>query len=641
MKNQFHYPLLDSLKNSHESIREFTTSQLKSLALEVRRRISQVVRENGGHLGPNLGAVEITIACHAVFDLKKDQLFFDVGHQAYPHKILTNRHKNFTTLRKKKGVSGYPYPLESKYDLMRGGHASTAISTALGSKKGLSLKNDHDTKTIALVGDGSMTGGMAFEGLNHTGHLKENVIVILNDNSFSISPTVGGLANALKEFSHKEIYQNFKNNLLTNVKKIPKFGDKIENLINVFLKEAKHLTTPSQIFTVLGFDYLGPVDGNNVGEVKKLLLQAKKIKGPVLLHAVTQKGMGYNPDGMNKEVIVGPHALSPGQRKKEEKLKQNIKPLVKKSYSATFTDGLISLSKKNRKIVAITAAMAEGTGLNKYAEFFPKRYYDVGICEAHATGFCAGLNLNGQQPVFAVYSTFLQRSFDQIFHEVVLQEKIAVVFAIDRAGLVGDDGPSHHGVYDIAYLRIFPHFVLMAPKDGKELQAMLAFAFQLKKPVAIRYPRSSIPEANYFATSKKLVLGKGEFIEEEGEICCLAYGSMVYQTSLAIKELKEKHNLKVALYNLRFAKPIDAKSIITIYQRYQKIVVLEEGIKIGGVGSAILEMINQAGLPLNKIECWGIPDRLIEHASREEQLEECGLSKKQIIKKIKLLLKKR
>ena len=642
-KSNFNYAILNALKNPHEQISKFSDQKLNALALEIRNRVSEVVRENGGHLGPNLGAVEITIACHAVFDLKKDRIFFDVGHQSYPHKIITKRHKKFFTLRKEKGISGYPHQKESIYDTMRGGHASTAISTALGAKKGFSLTRKNDKRTIALVGDGSMTGGMAFEGLNHAGHLEEDLIVILNDNSFSISPTVGGLANALNNFRHGKMYQNLKNNLLDKVKKIPRFGRKIEHLITAVLNEAKKLSTPSQVFTVLGFDYLGPIDGNDVIEMKKILNQAKEQRGPTLIHAITEKGVGYNPHGLettNKETnLIGPHALSPGQREKEEKIKQKINITKGKSYSAVFTESLISLARQNSKIVAITAAMAEGTGLVEYAKVFPKRYFDVGICEAHATGFCAGLNLAGQQPAFVVYSTFLQRAFDQIFHEIVLQQNLAVVFAIDRAGLVGDDGPSHHGIYDIAYLRIFPNFVLMAPKDQRELTAMLQLAFSLKKPVALRYPRDVIPPDDHFKANQKLILGEGELLQAEGKICCLAYGSMVYEASLALNQLKKEDDLDVALYNLRFAKPISTKSILNLFQRYERLIVLEEGVSIGGVGSAILEVVNQAGLPSHKVHCWGIPDKLIEHAPRKNQLKEAGLSQEEIVKKIKSLLK--
>ncbi len=671
------FPLLDSILESHLDIKKLSLPDLKKLALEVRKRINEVVRENGGHLGPNLGVVEITIACHSVFDLKKHRLFFDVGHQAYPHKILTQRHKNFFTLRKKKGVSGYPHQQESAYDTMRGGHASTAISSALGMKKGLSLNKENDLKAIAIVGDGSMTGGMAFEGLNHSGHLKENLIIILNDNSFSISPTVGGLANTLNDFRHGDTYLNFKKNLLQNINKIPGIGRKIENLINTALSEMKKFSTPSQIFTVLGFDYIGPINGNDINEVKKALQQAKKQSGPVLIHALTEKGVGYNPDGMNKEVIIGPHALSPGQRQKEENLKKNLPPAVKrKTYSDVFSESLIELAKRNEKIVAITAAMSEGTGLNKFAKVIPDRYFDVGICEAHATGFSAGLNLSGNRPVFAVYSTFLQRAFDQIFHEIILQQNISVIFAIDRAGLVGDDGPSHHGVYDIAYLRIFPNFVLMAPKDGEELKDMLAFALTLKNPVGIRYPRDFVPDLMPSSVDgegvkkkknktarNKISLGKGEFIKKGNKVCCLAYGSMVEITRQAITDVESDTESKldsqpvkdqVALYNLRFAKPIDKKSILNILEKYDDVLVLEEGIKHGGLGTAILEIANEAETKeaqtqakkknaakkagQAKIHLLGIPDKLIEHASRLEQLAECGLGRKEIANTIKKLL---
>ncbi|XP_060085877.1 1-deoxy-D-xylulose-5-phosphate synthase 1-like [Ylistrum balloti] len=635
------YPLLSSIIVP-EALKKLPQDKWAELIEEVRTCITESVKKNGGHLGPNLGAVEIIFACHMVFNLNQDRLLFDVGHQCYAHKILTCRYREFNRLRQKNGLSGYPYKKESDYDVFRGGHASTAISTALGMRCGFDFDKDQTKKfVVSLVGDGAMTGGMAFEALNHAGHIKNNLIVILNDNSMSISPTIGGLAKALNNFRHNQFYTHLKKGLIDRLKKIPKLGHKLEFMVNLTLEEASRIASPAQLFTVLGFDYMGPINGNDVHEVISTLKAAKKVKvKPVLIHALTQKGIGFRPHGKNGETIIGPHALSPPKAK----IKSDKSPML--SYSVTAVDVLKQLCKKNEKVITITAAMAEGTGLNKFEEVFPHRYFDVGICEAHAVGFSAGLAASGLKPIFMVYSTFLQRAFDQIFHELVLQQNIPTIFCIDRAGLVGDDGPSHHGSYDIAYLRIFPNFVLMAPKDGEDLKNMIAFATQLNTMVAIRYPRSSIPDRNYFKKnykkSQKLILGKSEVLfktKDKKGICLYAYGSMVIEASKAWKMLAED-GIHVTLVNARFAKPIDVGTLRRLYSQHQSLIVLEEGIKRGGLGSAVLEELNRLGLDTGKVLVKGLPDQLVEHASRQEQLQECGLDSRSIVKSVKLIKKK-
>ncbi len=631
------YPILEKLKNPKD-IKKMSTPQLKALAEEVRLFINETVVETGGHLGPNLGCVEIIIACHFVFDLIKDRFIFDVGHQCYPHKIITGRFAYFKTLRQKGGISGYPHQKESPYDVFRSGHASTAISTALGMQKGYILNNEKDRKAIALVGDGSLTGGMAFEGLNNTGILKDNLMVILNDNTMSISPTVGALSNALNKIRHQKIYSNIREEFIKIIKKIPKFGSRIEGTMKLFLEEAKTLINPNQIFTTLGFDYIGPIKGHNISEIISSLKKAKEIKGPVLLHILTEKGKGYRPDGPYGKTIQGPHALSPKKKNFIQNHQQENPPdlIVKKrkNYSACFVNKLIEIAKENEDIVAITAAMAEGTGLERFGKIFPKRYFDVGICEAHATGFAAGLASTGKKPVFAVYSTFLQRAFDQIFHEIVLQKDISVLFCIDRAGLVGDDGPSHHGMYDIAYLRLYPSFVLMAPKNGEELGKMIQFGLKLKQPVAIRYPKNSIPDKKIFNTNEEIQLGKAEIIAKGEKICLFAYGSMVEIALEAANQL-EDIGIFTTVVNARFAKPIDHLMIEYLLKTHESLITLEEGTLKGGFGSGVLECANEKNLDTRKIKILGCADKLIEHASRKEQLSECSLDTKGIVLEVK------
>ena len=698
------YPLLDRV---HEGggVKSLKPSEITPLCQELRDRINEVVRENGGHLGPNLGSVEIIVACHRVFNLKVDRLVFDVGHQVYPHKLLSGRHQNFHTLRQKNGVSGYPFKEESVSDVFRSGHASTAISTSLGLKRGFEIKKKNDERellqrlgnlekkaevekkasisassqksaqknlandglqkgdvflteadhkkkkwrkekkklqpekyVVALVGDGSLTGGMAFEGLNHSGELGDRIIIILNDNSMSISPTVGGLAKTSKLFRHSHLYNRLRDNVLKTVKRIPMVGSGINTLARNLLTEARNFVTPAHLFTAFGLEYFGPVDGNNEEEMEAILKLAKKRKRAVLIHALTKKGFGYRPEGRNTPSIIGPHALSPGQRKKEEiaKKKQSDKKIIPvnkgkkaESYSKCAVSALIKIAKKQSNIVAVTAAMPDGTGLSDFGKVFPDRYFDVGICEAHAVGFSAGLCASGLKPVFFVYSTFFQRGFDQVFHEIVLQQDLAVVFCIDRAGLVGDDGPSHHGSYDIAYLRIFPNIIVMAPADDKELEKMIPFSLKQKVAVAMRYPRSQTAkiygEASLPKTCPPIKLGVSETLRKGKKVCILAYGSMVEIANEACEILK-KEKIYPTLINARFVKPLDGQMLKKIPQKHHTLFTIEEGVLMGGFGSAVLEWYAERGLEKLRINRWGLPDRLVEHAKRDEQLNECGLT---------------
>ena len=607
--------------------------QLRELCEDIRNRISEVVRENGGHLGPNLGSVEIITACHKVFNLNKDRLVFDVGHQSYPHKLIAGRHRKFDSLRQKKGISGYPHQGESEYDVFRSGHASTAISTSVGISEGFKYSsNKSKNKVIALIGDGSMTGGMAFEGLNHAGHINSDIVVILNDNRMSISPTVGALSNYFNKVRHNKVVENVTEEIIKFLGNLPKFGDRLEETAKFILEESRSILNPGQIFTVLGFDYYGPVDGHNLEELIKTLKNVKDQKGPILIHALTEKGRGYRPKGKGFEAISGPHALSPGTRQKEEAKKKHTTTSSKSdSYSKVFVDNLIQIAKKNKKVIGITAAMADGTGLDLFKKYFPKRYYDVGICEQHATGFAAGLASSGMRPVFAVYSTFLQRGFDQIFHDIALQGDLPVIFCIDRAGLVGDDGPSHHGAYDIVYLRVIPDFVLMAPKDGKELSMMMDFAIEMNNYSAIRYPRQSIPSDDFFDSHKPLKLGTPELLKKGKKVCLLAYGAMNENSKLAWESLKAS-GIEVTLVNARFAKPLNKRWYTQLARSHDVIITIEDGAVGGGFGSAVLEILADLDV---KVKVLGIPDKLIEHASRDEQIKECKMDVSSIVKCVK------
>jgi 1-deoxy-D-xylulose-5-phosphate synthase len=624
------FPILDALGSPAE-LRLMPEVTLRALCVELRERISSVVRETGGHLGPNLGAVELIVAAHLVFDLARDRLVFDVGHQAYAHKLLTGRHRGFETLRQTGGVSGYPHPEESPFDVFRSGHASTAISTASGILEGFAaLPETRDRKVLALVGDGSLTGGMAFEGLNHAGHLKKNLIVLLNDNRMSISPTVGALSAYFNRLRNLPQARHFQQDVRRLIERIPRIGGELSEAAGVLRRQGIHLMNPGQFFIDLGFEYLGPVEGHQLPRLVEALRLARDTEGPVLIHILTEKGKGYKPDPKAGET-VGPHALSPGQREKEEEAR-NPAPReatapespAHVSWSKAFARVLLRTARRDERVCAITAAMEEGTALDGFHKEFPSRYYDVGICEQHAVGFAAGLAQAGRRPIFAVYSTFLQRAFDQVFHDVALQGKLPVVFCIDRGGLVGDDGPSHHGVYDIAYLRLFPNLVVMAPKDEEELEAMLAFALSQDLSCAIRYPRDNVPPPGTFPPSQPIEAGKVEVLRRGDAACLIAYGAMV-ATAMAAAERLASEGIEITVVNGRFVRPLDGEGIAGLARAHRALLTLEEGALPGGFGSAVAEALADRNQLPKRFMRLGIPDRFIEHAPRAEQLAECGI----------------
>lgn len=622
--------LLENI-NSPQDLKKLNIEQLPVLAAEIRQRIIEVISSRGGHLASSLGAVELTIALHYCLGTPGDKLVWDVGHQTYAHKILTGRNKEFTCIRQYQGISGFPSKEESTYDIFTTGHSSTAVSLALGLACSRDyLKKERYFKVVAIIGDGSLSGGLCFEGLNNVGHLKKDMLVILNTNELSISPNAGALSIYLNKIISLPVYNRFRSSLEVFVKsRIPK-GSRLIQIANKFEEGLKGMFVPGMLFEELGFRYFGPFDGHNLPLLIPTLKNILTIKGPVLLHVVTKKGKGYSP-AENDPVRF--HSIGPFDRK-------TGKPLIKEerilSYTDIFCNKVVELADENKEIVTITAAMPEGTGLDKFRDLYPERFYDVGIAEAHAVSFAAGLAETGLKPVVAIYSTFLQRAYDQIIECVALQ-KLPVIFVIDRAGIVGADGPTHQGVFDIIYLRSIPHLTVMAPKDGDELAAMLEFAVKLNKPVSIRYPKDTsqaCPERSRRGAGhtpyaiEKIILGKAEVLKEGSDFAVIALGSMVAPSFEAI-ELLEKEGLSGVLINARFIKPLDTDLLETLSKKIRFIFTVEEGIIEGGFGSAVAETINR---PVSRL---GLPGEFIPCGKREILLAKFGLTAQGIANKIR------
>ena len=605
--------------NSPADLKKLSIENLPQLASEIRQRIVEVVSHTGGHLASSLGAVELTIALHYCLDTPSDKIIWDVGHQSYAHKILTGRNKDFASLRQYQGISGFPAKDESPYDTFTTGHSSTAVSLALGLACARDcLAGEKYFRVVAVIGDGSLSGGLCFEGLNNAGHLKKGLLIILNTNELSIAPNVGALSNYLNKLISLPIYNRFRASLENFVKsRLPK-GGRLIRIANKFEEGLKGLFIPGMFFEELGFRYFGPLDGHNLYSLIPTLKNILDIKGPVLLHVITKKGKGYVP-AENEPVkfhSTGPFEIATGKAKA-----QGERP---RTYTEVFSNKLIELAKKNARIAAITAAMPEGTGLDKFRELYPERFFDVGIAEEHAICFAGGLAREGLKPVVAIYSTFLQRAFDQIIECISLQN-LGIVLAIDRAGIVGEDGATHQGIFDIAFLKNIPNLVLMAPKDGFELETMLEFAIALDVPVALRYPRSVIPQSGYPA--QPLEIGKAEVLREGQDFVLIALGSMV-SVSLEAMELLEKEGLKGTLVNARFAKPVDINLFKALASQAKFIFSAEEGIIEGGFGSAVSEAIDK---PVIKI---GLPSEFIPHGKREILLEKYGLNAQGIARRI-------
>ncbi|MGB5975034.1 MAG: 1-deoxy-D-xylulose-5-phosphate synthase [Nodosilinea sp.] len=604
--------------------------QLEDVARQIREKHLETVAASGGHLGPGLGVVELTLALYQTLDLDRDKVTWDVGHQAYPHKLITGRYNNFHTLRQKDGVAGYLKRSESKFDHFGAGHASTSISSALGMALARDLNGD-DYKVAAIIGDGALTGGMALEAINHAGHLPNtNLLVVLNDNEMSISPNVGAIPRYLNKMRLSPPVQFLTDNLEEQFKHLPFVGESLSPELVRVKEGMKRLAVPKvgAVFEELGFTYMGPVDGHNLQELIATFKEAHKHTGPVLVHVATTKGKGY---AIAEKDQVGYHAQSPFNLS-TGKGKPSTKPKPP-SYSKVFAETLIKLAENNPKILGITAAMATGTGLDKLQQALPKQYIDVGIAEQHAITLAAGLACEGMRPVAAIYSTFLQRGFDQIVHDVCIQ-KLPVFFCLDRAGLVGADGPTHQGLYDIAYLRCIPNIVLMAPKDEAELQRMLVTGIDYTKgAIAMRYPRGSGYGAPLMEEGwEPLPIGKAEVLRHGDDVLLLGYGSMVYP-AMQTAEILSEHGIEATVVNARFAKPLDEELILPLAKQIGKVVTLEEGCLMGGFGSAVVESIMDAQVQASVLRI-GVPDVLVDHATAEQSKVTLGLTPSQMAERI-------
>jgi 1-deoxy-D-xylulose-5-phosphate synthase len=622
MKNRRHEDLLDRI-NSPVDLKKLSIDELGRLAVEIRQRIIQTVSENGGHLAPSLGVVELAIAIHYVFDTPNDKIIWDVGHQAYAHKLLTSRRDRFHTLRTYGGISGFPKRAESPYDAFDTGHSSTSISAGLGITTAKALKNEK-SKVIAVIGDGSMTAGLAFEGLNQAGHTEKDLIVILNDNEMSIAPNVGAFSSFLSRKMAGRRFLNLKRELENFLKSVPGVGD---NIMNLFRKSEDSLITfftPGMLFEAFKFQYIGPINGHRLDILIQTLNNILNLKGPVLIHVLTKKGKGYGPAEKNPTYYhgVGSFEVTTGSPQKKV-----VEPPP--SYTKVFGDAMVDLARQDKRIFAITAAMPEGTGLNEFADLYPERFLDVGIAEQHAVTFAAGLATEGFKPVVAIYSTFLQRAFDQIIHDVCLTN-LPVIFCIDRSGLVGEDGPTHHGHFDITYLRSLPNMTVMAPKDENELRHMLYTALEHSGPVAIRYPRGIGTGAPLDKGYQKLTIGEAEILREGKDLLIIALGSMV-SPSMEAAELLEEEGLSVGVVNCRFVKPLD-KRLAEYSSVAGKVLVVEENIREGGLGGAILELFSDMGIRDLIVKRAGLPDKFIEHGPVSLLREKCGLDKLGIAK---------
>lgn len=607
--------------------------QLKQIAREIRDKHLETVATSGGHLGPGLGVVELTLALYQTLDLNRDKVIWDVGHQAYPHKLLTGRYNRFHTLRQKDGIAGYLNRKESNFDHFGAGHASTSISAGLGMALARDLQGDN-YKVVSIIGDGSLTGGMALEAINHAGHLPHtNLMVVLNDNDMSISPNVGGLSRYLNKLRLSPPMQFLSDNLEVQLKQLPFIQ---ETELKRLKGGMKRLAVPKvgAVFEELGFTYMGPVDGHNLEELIATFQEGHKHQGPVLVHVATVKGKGY---AIAEKDQVGYHAQSPFNLATGKALSSK-KPKAP-SYSKVFAETLIKIAEDDVRVVGITAAMATGTGLDKLQAKLPKQYFDVGIAEQHAVTMSAGMACEGMRPVVAIYSTFLQRAYDQIIHDVCIQN-LPVFFCLDRAGIVGADGPTHQGMYDIAYLRCIPNMVLMAPKDEAELQRMLVTGINYTGgPIAMRYPRGNGYGAPLLEEGwEDLPIGKAELLRQGEDVLLVAYGSMVYP-AVQVADLLSEHGVRAAVVNARFAKPIDTDLIAPLAQSIGRVVTLEEGCITGGFGSGLIEALMDLGVmvPVTRI---GVPDVLVEHATPDESFADLGLTSPQIAERLLKLFSK-
>ena len=620
--------------NLPDDVKKLNKEEKVILAEEIREEIKNVVSKNGGHLASNLGVVELTIALHSVFDMPKDKIVWDVGHQTYTHKILTGRKEKFKTLRKEDGLAGFPKSEESNYDSFNTGHSSTSISASLGMAKARDIKKENN-KVIAVIGDGALTGGMALEALNDAGNSKTDLIVILNDNEMSISKNSGGMARMLTNLRTKKLYEKSNGVVKKILRKIPYLGEKIINLIINIKKGIKQLIIPKMYFEDIGFKYLGPVDGHNIEALENVFKSCKLVKGPILIHIITKKGKGYKFAEKNPNKF---HSISSFDLESGEKLEKK-----KKDYSKVMGEKLVKLAKNDKRIVAITASMEDGTGLNEFASKFPDRFFNVEIAEQHALGFAAGLAKEGMKPVIPIYSSFLQRGYDQIVHDICMQN-LPVVICVDRAGIVGSDGETHQGLLDLCFLNSIPNITIMAPKNFLELEKMLEYAIKSNKPIAIRYPRGGGEEGENskdgleYGSINKISRGKAEVLLEGEDITIISIGKMTEYAYKVACDLK-KENINVEVINIRFLKPLDKEKVLKSAIKTKKVITIEDGYLIGGLASSINDILIKQDEKI-KILNMGYPDKFIKQGSVKEIEKKYKMDKDSIKENILKMVEK-
>ena len=614
--------VLDQINTSYD-IKKLDLEELERLCHEIRGEIISTVSKTGGHLASSLGVVELTTVLHYVFDFPRDKLVWDVGHQSYAHKLLTGRKDRFHTLRQFEGISGFPKRDESPYDAFDSGHSGTSISSALGMAEARRLKGE-EGKIIAVIGDGSMTAGLAFEGLNQTGHIDQDLIVILNDNEMSISRNVGALSSYLNRLMTGQFVNRFRNDMKDFLETLPGIGKSVLRFAKQAEESLKGLLMPGLLFEELGMKYIGPIDGHRLDYLIETFQNIKKLRGPILVHVITKKGKGYPPAETNPDRFHGvpPFVIETGELRNDQKSPP--------TYTEVFGETLCQLARENKRLIAITAAMQNGTGLEEFARRFPDRFYDIGIAEQHAVTFAAGLALEGMKPVVAIYSTFLQRAYDQILQDVCLQN-LPVIFALDRGGIVGEDGPTHHGLFDFSYLRHIPNIIVMVPKDEIEFQHMIKTATECPMPVAFRYPRGKGMGVRREVSLQSIDIGKGEVLREGQDILIIAIGSTVYPSLRAAERLADL-GIQAAVINSRFLKPLDGTLLCDWAKRTGKVLTVEENVLQGGFGSAVLELFQERGIFSIQVKRLGIPDIFVEHGPQTLLREKYGIDEKGIFK---------
>ncbi len=617
--------MLDKINNAND-LKKLNIEEKYLLADDIRKYILDIVSKNGGHLASNLGVVELTIALESVFNPNKDKIIWDVGHQSYVHKIINGRKDSIKTLRKMNGIAGFPKTSESPTDCFNTGHSSTSISATLGIAKARDLKKEKYS-VVAVIGDGALTGGMALEALNHAGSSKTNLIVILNDNEMSISKNIGGINEILTKLRSKKKYNKSNDKWKKRIKSIPIIGNKTATIVSRFKDTIKQLIIPGMYFEEIGFKYLGPIDGHNIKEIEEILSETKELEEPILIHIITKKGKGYEIAEQNPDKF---HSTSSFDLKTGLPIKEK-----QKDYSKVFGNKLVSMAKNNDKIVAITAAMKDGTGLKDFANIYPNRFFDVGIAEQHALTFASGLAKEGMIPFVSIYSSFYQRGYDQVIHDICMQN-LPVIMCVDRAGLVGNDGETHQGLYDLSFFKLIPNLTIMAPKDFIELEQMMDYAITLNKPVVIRYPRGSESKIK-FTKHQKITLGKSEILNTGTEVSIITIGNMTSLGMEIVNKLK-KYNISCDLINTRFIKPLDTSTIKKSIIKTKLVITIEDNTIIGGLSSSIKELLVDSSIN-TKIKSYAFPDNFIEHGSIQELQEKYGITKENIIKYIKRTLK--